>query len=63
LRLERISADPPLRPLTRAGIVVCTYPDQLSIGLRYDPHDLSPDDGSSFMDSFLRQLENSATAD
>jgi hypothetical protein len=63
LRLEWISADPPLRPLTRAGIVVCTYPDQLSIGLRYDAHDLSPDDGHGFMNGFVRQLEYSATAD
>lgn len=62
LQLERISGYPPLRPLTRAGIVICTYPDQLSLGLRYDPHDLSPEDGREFMDGFVRQLENSATA-
>ncbi len=62
LRLERISGYPPLRPLTRAGIVICTYPDQLSIGLRYDPHDLSADDGRSFMNGFVQQLEHSATA-
>ena len=60
LILEHISAYPPLRPQTHAGVIVGMYTNELSICFRFDAGHFSKDDGECFADGYVRRLEESA---
>lgn len=62
LVLDEIEAYSPIRPQTRAGIVVNTYANQLSIGMTYDRSALPSSAASSLLGMLRSQLELSAFA-
>jgi hypothetical protein len=58
--LEWIRARPPLRPLTRLGLVVNTYANQLSLGTTVDRTVLGARDVSRFLTMYRAHLHTSA---
>ena len=56
--LRGINAIPPIRPLTRLAMLINTYGGRLTVGMRLDPAGFSPADGSQFLDTFARYLND-----
>ncbi len=54
--LEHIAGVPPVRPLTRASMVVMEYGGQLAIALRCDTHAFRPQDTRALLDAFVTQV-------
>ncbi|MGD9721267.1 MAG: condensation domain-containing protein [Pirellulales bacterium] len=50
--LEHIAGVPPVRPLTRASMVVLEYAGELTLGLRCDPHDFAPENTRELLQAF-----------
>ncbi len=55
--LEEILAWTPLRPLTRAGLIITTYASQLSITAKCDPHVFSNASADEFLATYRTRLE------
>ncbi len=53
LRLESITAAPPLRRGTRAAFLISAYAGRIVLSLRTDPRFISPDDAQSLMRGFV----------
>ncbi|OHB77971.1 MAG: hypothetical protein A2W31_08020 [Planctomycetes bacterium RBG_16_64_10] len=54
--LRSVAGVPPLRPLTRAAIVVLTYAGRTSIHLRCDPHCFDRAAQDEFLTAYIEQL-------
>ena len=54
--LERVGGVPPVRPLTRAAIVVLEYAGEISISLRCDPHLFTPGDTRALLEIYVSQI-------
>lgn len=57
LRLESVTGVPPLRPRTRAALLVLSYNDYLTINLRCDPHRFSSQDTDALLLLFGSRLQ------
>ncbi len=61
--LERIAGVPPVRPLTRASMVLLEYAAKLTIALRTDPRHFRPEDTRALLDAYVAKLSRTiATA-
>jgi WS/DGAT C-terminal domain len=54
--LERITAVPPMRRLTRGGMVILDYADELTISLQCDPQFFDKIQTQELLDAYARQL-------
>jgi hypothetical protein len=59
--LDDIRGVPPIRPLTRAAILIGEYAGQRTISVRCDPHYFSAADTRSLLDTFARQVRQTAS--
>ncbi len=60
--LEHVTGVPPIRPGTRAALVVVTYGAETTINLRCDPRSLSSSASNRLLEEFRRQLQSSMDA-
>lgn len=60
LTIKSISGAPPIRPGTRAALVLTSYADRLVIGLNADPRWFSTDDATELLARYRRRLEQTA---
>ena len=51
---------PPVRPLTRATVLVSTYAGELTLHLGTDPHAVAPADAADLLDDFAARVRASA---
>jgi hypothetical protein len=58
--LEQISAIPPVRPFTRAAIVVLTYADELAVSMRGDPKFFDGGQVSKLLAIYVARLRQTA---
>ena len=57
--LERVSASPPIRPLTRAAVAAIDYGQRMTIALRCDPASFSREQSQALLERFLAQVRQS----
>jgi hypothetical protein len=60
LVLEGITGVPPLRPKTRAAIIIITYRRQLTVSMRCDPYLFRPEDTRERLSIYVDRLRNAA---
>jgi len=60
LVLERITGVPPLRPKTRAAIIIITYRRQLTVSMRCDPYLFRPEDTREQLAIYVERLRRAA---
>ncbi len=58
--LQRITAVPPIRPLTRAAVAVTNYGDETAVSLRCDPRLFSQAQSGQFLAEYMAQVERTA---
>jgi hypothetical protein len=56
VRLESITGVPPVRPGTRASLIISNYGPDTSINLRWDPHELDEPSARMLLDAYVRRL-------
>jgi hypothetical protein len=54
--VERMAGVPPVRPLTRASMVVLEYAGELTLAVRTDVHHFGPQDTRALVDAFAARL-------
>jgi len=59
--LQRVCGAPPVRPLTRAAMLVSRCAGRLTLGLRCDPALFTPGDARSFLDQYVELLDRTAS--
>lgn len=57
--LERVSAAPPIRPLTRAAFAAIDYGQRMTIALRCDPASFSHEQSQELLERFVTQVRQS----
>jgi len=60
LILEKITGVPPLRPKTRAAIIIITYRRQLTVSMRCDPYLFRPEDTRDQLSIYVERLRRAA---
>ncbi len=54
--LEQMAGVPPVRPLTRASVVVLEYGGELTVGMRCDAHLFGPSDTRALLSALVAQI-------